>query len=72
MGHGDVARRVRQAVASDPAALDAIERGILNVRAYGRWLMETRAWDVTEEAVVSALRRFEGDRQYVPVIARAK
>lgn len=72
MGHGDVARRVREAVASDPAALDALERGILNVRAYGRWLLESRRWDVTEEAVVSALRRFEGDRQYGQILARAK
>jgi hypothetical protein len=39
----------------------ALDRGILNVRQAARWLIATQGWDATEEAVVSALRRFDPD-----------
>lgn len=40
---------------------EALARGILNVRRAARQLIEKRGWDATEEAVVSALRRYEPD-----------
>lgn len=38
----------------------ALARGILSLRRGARELIETNGWDVTEDAVVSALRRWPG------------
>lgn len=50
-----------QAVATyldqDGVVREALSRGIVNQRALARWLIETKGWDATEEAVISAVRR---------------
>lgn len=38
---------------------EALARGFLSVRRAARALIEERGWDATEEAVVSAIRRYE-------------
>lgn len=42
----------------------ALDRGILNIRRAARWLIKEQGWDTTEEAVVSALRRYNPPRTY--------
>lgn len=39
---------------------EVLARGILNLRRAARWLIEREEWDASEEAVVSALRRYAG------------
>lgn len=44
----------------DDLAMEAARaRGYLNVRRAARWLLAQHGWDTTEEAVVSAIRRYE-------------
>lgn len=50
---------VERYIQTDLALHDALSRGFLNVRRAARWLIDTHRWDATEEAVVSALRRYE-------------
>lgn len=38
---------------------EGLVRGILSFRRTARWLLEKEGWDASEEAVVSALRRYE-------------
>lgn len=52
-----IAARVRERVENDVILAGAVSRGIVNYRAAARWLVETRDWDVSEGAVISALRR---------------
>lgn len=52
---------VNRHLETDLVLHQALERGVLNLRETARWLIETREWDTTEEAVVSALRRHDGD-----------
>lgn len=42
----------------DSAVRDLLTRGVLNYRALARWMIETEKWTVSEEAVVSAIRRY--------------
>lgn len=55
------AKRVTQHLSGDLILEEALERGVLNLRRTARWLLETRGWETTEEAIVSALRRYETD-----------
>lgn len=54
---GPVAKEVDVALGQDPVAREALQRGIVNLRALSRWLIRTRGWNASEEAVLSALRR---------------
>lgn len=47
---------------TDPAVADALRRGLINLRRTARWILEEYGWDATEEAVVSALRRYRDER----------
>lgn len=40
---------------------EALSRGVLSLRRAARWMIDAKGWDATEEAVVSALRRYEPD-----------
>lgn len=51
--------RVNEHLEGDLVMHEALARGVLSFRRAARWLIETREWEVTEEAVVSALRRYE-------------
>lgn len=51
-------RAVERYLETDLIVSEALHRGVLNVRRAARWLIETQGWDATEEAVVSALRRY--------------
>lgn len=58
---------VRRHLEEDPALVDVLRRDLVNLRGTARWLIEEYGWDTTEEAVVSALRRFreEGPEETV-------
>lgn len=58
---GSVAERVADYISRDSVVQEAIRRGIVNHRALARWIIEYNDWDATEEAVVSALRRYAVD-----------
>lgn len=45
----------------DPTLTDVLLRDLLRLRRTARWLIEEHGWDTTEEAVVSALRRYARD-----------
>lgn len=55
---------VEKHLETDPILHGALDRGILNVRQAARWLIRANEWDTTEEAVVSALRRYEAPASY--------
>lgn len=38
---------------------EGLSRDVVNLRRASRWLIDINGWDTTEEAVVSALRRYE-------------
>lgn len=44
---------------SDLVIERAVSRGVLSYRRAARWMIEHNGWDTTEEAVVSALRRYQ-------------
>lgn len=52
------AEEVAEHLAQDPILEEVLARGILNLRRASRWMIEQEGWDASEEAVVSALRRF--------------
>lgn len=54
------AQRVARYLDEDLAMKEVLARGILNLRRAARWLIDKEGWDASEEAVVSALRRFAG------------
>lgn len=54
---------------SDPGLVDSLSRGLLNLRRTARWLIEEHGWDTTEEAIVSALRRYRDEENTSPVWA---
>lgn len=54
---------VRAHLKRDPALADALIRGLVSLRRTARWLKEEYGWDTTEEAVVSALRRYAEDHR---------
>lgn len=47
---------------TDPAVADALRRGLINLRRTARWMIDEYGWPATEEAVVSALRRYRDER----------
>lgn len=50
---------VEKHLENDLVLSEALARGVLNIRRAARQLIDEREWDVTEEAVVSALRRYD-------------
>lgn len=58
MSRGNVTRAVHTYLDGEIAAREMLAHDVLNYRAFARHLIETQGWDVTEEAVVSALRRY--------------
>lgn len=50
---------VERYIQSDLVLHEALARGFLNFRRAARWLIEAQEWETTEEAVVSALRRYD-------------
>lgn len=58
---------VERYLATDVALVDLLTRRIVNLRATARWLIEEHGWDATEEAVVSALRRYTADHPEAPL-----
>lgn len=54
-----VSQLVEQHLERDLVLNEALARGFLSVRKAARRLIEERGWDVTEEAVVSAIRRYD-------------
>lgn len=68
VGAGRVPRRgvtatVHDYLDVDAPARDLLDRGCVNLRALARWLIDTHALDATEEAVVSAIRRYPAREQ---------
>lgn len=57
------AEQVARYLDEDLALKEILARGILNLRRAARWLIAQEGWDATEEAVVSALRRFAGSSE---------
>lgn len=57
---GGVARDVIAYLETDPVVSEALARGVVNLRALSRWLIETQGWKASESAVLSALRRHSG------------
>lgn len=49
----------------DPALAEVLVRDLLRLRRTARRLIEEHGWDTSEEAVVSALRRYAEDREEV-------
>lgn len=60
---GSVSDRVRHHLARDAVAREALLREFVNHHALARWLIQTYGWDASESAVVSALRRYEGQAE---------
>lgn len=52
----------------DPTLADAVSRGLANIRKTARWMIEENGWDVTEDAVVSALRRYNDRNPQQPLV----
>jgi hypothetical protein len=57
------AQQVARYLEEDLALKEVLARGILNLRRAARWMIAHEGWDASEEAVVSALRRFAGSSQ---------
>lgn len=55
---GTTVRAVERYLEKDLVVHEALARGFLNIRRAARWLIDSQGWDTTEEAVVSALRRY--------------
>lgn len=55
----------------DPTLADTVSRGLANIRRTARWMIDENGWDVTEDAVVSALRRYN-DRNPQQPLAEAR
>lgn len=54
------AEQVERYLEEDLALREILARGVLNLRRAARWLIKQEGWETTEEAVVSALRRYGG------------
>lgn len=59
---GTNAQRVADAIGEDVVLGEALARGVVNHRALARWLKERYALEASEEAIVSAVRRYQVDR----------
>lgn len=59
MSRGGITQGVHNHLDSDDAAREMLAREVVNLRALARWLIDTHGWEVSEEAVVSALRRYD-------------
>lgn len=59
MSVGGVTQAVHDHLDADGAAREMLARDVLNIRALARWMIEAHDWDASEEAVVSAIRRYD-------------
>lgn len=57
------AEAVLEHLEADLVLHEALSRGVLNYRRTARWIIDRYGWDATEEAIVSALRRYEAPRR---------
>lgn len=55
---GSIAERVAALLDGDSVVQEALRRGIVNRRALARWMIDSHGWEASEEAVVSAIRRY--------------
>ncbi len=60
---GTTVEAVEQYIEKDLVVHEGLARGVLNIRRAARWMIERQGWDTTEEAVVSALRRYTPDQR---------
>lgn len=60
---GTTVEAVHSHLESDPALVDVLLRDVLSLRRAARWLIQKHDWETTEEAVVSALRRYAEDSE---------
>lgn len=58
---------VRAHLKRDPALAHVLVRGLVGWRRTARWLIAEHGWDTSEEAVVSALRRYARDHDATPL-----
>lgn len=63
-----VADRVNEHLEADLVLHEALARGIVSLRKAARNLIAREGWDASEEAVVSALRRYSPTRARVPPV----
>lgn len=59
-----VVEQVNRHLARDPALVDVLARGLVSQRRTARWLISENGWDATEDAVVSAMRRYKTDHPH--------
>lgn len=52
------AEAVKRILAEDGVIREALRRDVVNQRGLARWLIDEHGWDVSEEAVLSAIRRY--------------
>lgn len=60
---GTTVEAVHAHLERDPTLTDVLLRDLLRLRRAARWMIEEHGWDTTEEAVVSALRRYAEDHE---------
>lgn len=53
-----ISRLLARKIEQDSALAEVLARGVVNLRALARWLIRTNHWAATEDAVLSALRRY--------------
>lgn len=58
VGMPSVAQEVKASLGQDGVIREALRREVINQRALARWLIDEHGWDTTEEAVLSAIRRY--------------
>lgn len=58
---------VNSHLATDPLLADTLARGFISLRRTARKLIEIYGWETTEEAVVSALRRYKEANPHSPL-----
>lgn len=59
--HQSISQHVEQLLRKHPIVLIALARGILNVRATARWLIDEHELNVTVDSVVNGIRRADLD-----------
>lgn len=59
--------QVTRHIEGDFVIRDALSREVLNLRRASRWIIEHNDWEATEEAVVSALRRYTPPRTFATI-----
>lgn len=60
---------VHRHLETDVALVDVLARDLLRLRRTARWLIDEYEWDTSEDAVVSAIRRY-GEKHSIPPLTR--